>query len=265
MRQVLCVDNISFGYNKSLLYDGLSFALPEGSFTAILGPNGVGKSTVIKNICALLPMRAGRILFCGRDVTALSVRELAKGMAVVNQQNDISFDFTVEETVFMGRLPHMQPWERESAKDREAVRKALAMTNCAPLAGRLITTLSGGERQRALLARALAQEPLLLLLDEPTSHLDIKHRLEIMSILAQLNKKGMTIAAVLHDINLAMQFADQALLLNEGRLEACGPPHEVLTPENINRVYQVRTELAQTSDGARHLLPLSGGGEESNI
>ena len=260
MRQILSVENISFAYNKRLLYEGLSFSLPEGSFTAILGPNGVGKSTVIKNISALLPVRNGRILFLGRDVAAFSAWELARGMAVVNQHNDAGFDFTVEEMVFMGRTPHRQPWEREKPKDREAVRGALSMTNCTSLAGRLITTLSGGERQRAFLARALAQEPQLLLLDEPTSHLDIKHRLEMMSILAELKKKGMTIFAVLHDINLANQFADKALLFHEGRLLACGPPKEILTPRNISLVYQVRTEQVLTSDGARHLLPLFGHG-----
>ena len=142
MRQILSVENISFGYSKQLLYEGLSFALPEGSFTAILGPNGVGKSTIVKNISALLPVKTGRIFFLGRDLAAFSARELARGMAVVNQNNDIGFDFTVEETVFMGRMPHRQPWERETPKDREAVCAALDMTNCASLAGRLITTLS---------------------------------------------------------------------------------------------------------------------------
>lgn len=238
----LRVDGLACGYGNGLVLRGVSFTLERGSFTGVLGPNGSGKTTLLRVLCRVLVPRRGHVLLDGHDLSRFPRRELARRVAMVGPDWRPQFEFTVAEVVALGRIPHLGPWSGESPADRRAVERALELTGTGPLAGRLLGSLSEGERQRVMIARALAQEPSLLLLDEPTSHLDISHQVQVLSLLHGLTRGGvggggLTVLAVMHDLNLAAAWCDRLLLLHEGRVFAAGSPEEVLTPEVIRRVY----------------------------
>ncbi|MGI5891875.1 MAG: ABC transporter ATP-binding protein [Bacillota bacterium] len=253
---LLQVENVSFGYGEKAVLRQISFNLSQGDFLAVVGPNGCGKTTLLHTISAALKPQQGRIMMDGQDISLLSEKQISQQMAFVSQSETVIFDFSVEEVIYMGRLPHLPFWGKEGQQDELIVQKALQMTNTCHLRERLITNLSGGERQRVLIARALAQEPRLLLLDEPTSHLDILHQLELMDILQKLNHSGMTVVAALHDLNLALRFATKVLLMAEGRIIALGRPEEVLSGQNIRRVYGVEVQMLQAADGRTNIIPL---------
>jgi iron complex transport system ATP-binding protein len=205
----------------------------EGEFVALVGPNGCGKSTLMRTIYRALRPSAGLISVDGDDVHGLSWRESARRTAVVAQETPAELDFTVGEVVLMGRTPY----ERAAAADEQRCARALDRVGLAGAAERVYATLSGGEKQRALIARALVQETRLLLLDEPTSHLDIRHQLEILHLVREL---GVATLAVLHDLNQAAAFCDRLYVMSAGRILVGGPPAHVLTPELISQVYGVR-------------------------
>lgn len=252
----LVLDSLTCRYGSRTALDALSLRVERGEFVAVVGPNGSGKSTLLRAVAGAIRPAAGRVLLDGREVHSLRGRERARQMAVVAQETSIEFDFTVEETVQMGRLSHQGPLGRESEADRLAVQQALELTGTIDLAGRAITRISGGERQRVILARALAQEPRLLLLDEPTAHLDLAFQTEIFDLVRSLNREqGLTVVAVLHDLNLAALYADRVVMLRGGETFADGPPRSVITEKNVAAVFgrPVRV-IPHPEDGSPHVV-----------
>lgn len=227
---------LSYSFDRPVL-NGISLQFHSSAFTAILGPNGAGKSTLVKIISRWYRPQSGEVSIKGNSLAQLNQRELAQLLAVVEQENSFGADITVRELVALGRLPHQSFLAEESEQDHRAIDNALQKTGMSAFATRPLSTLSGGERQRARIAAALAQETEILLLDEPTSHLDIKHQLELLRLLKSLVMGGLTVITVLHDINLAALFCDQIALLSAGRVVKVGTPQEVLTSDEIERVY----------------------------
>jgi iron complex transport system ATP-binding protein len=233
----LTAQNLIFRYRDKNILDGLSLDIEQGSFVSIIGPNGSGKSTLLKNIAAELIPQQGIVLLENRDIFKIRKKTLAQTMAVVPQESGGDFAFSVADTVLMGRMPHQKRFQGDSEQDLAIIREAMELTNTWHLRDRLITELSGGEKQRVIVARALAQQPRLLLLDEPTSHLDIQHQLELLELLERLNKaRGLTVIAVLHDLNLAARFSrnNSAEQRKNSRLRTAGAGPE---PENIREKF----------------------------
>jgi iron complex transport system ATP-binding protein len=237
---VVEVDGVECRYGSVKVLEDVSLAVKEGDFVGVLGPNGSGKTTLIKSISRVLKPHKGAILLNGADIYSLKEVEVARQMAVVPQDSSVGFSFTALDIVLMGRNPHMTRFQMESTKDIAIARKAMQLTNTWHLAERPITELSGGERQRVIIARALAQEPTVLLLDEPMTHLDINNQLEIMDLVKQLcAEEGLIVLAVFHDLNLAARYCTSAILLKNGRIFSAGSLDVVLTSENIKNVFRV--------------------------
>ncbi len=228
--------------------EGVSMEVPDGSLYAVLGPNGSGKSTLLKALLGVLPVSAGAARVDGRDASAWPRRELARAVGVVPQAETIAFPLTVREMVAMGRYPWLGPVGAEGEKDRAAIARALEHCDVSDLAGRDVMTLSGGELQRVRIARALAQEPRALVLDEPTASLDIRHEMAILELLRSSADEGMTVLVVTHSLDLAARFADRMLLLADGRVTAEGPPATVMESAVLEAVY--RWPLAVAPDPA---------------
>ena len=246
----LHAENASAAIAGRLIIDGVSIKVGAGSLTALIGPNGAGKSTLIRVLSGVSKPTDGRVLFNGADWNDTPRRERARLVALVEQDPTTDLAITVRDTVALGRTPYSGLFGGESAGDRASVDAALAATQTAQFADRDLSTLSGGERQRVQLARALAQQPQLLLLDEPTSHLDIGAQLEVMHVLRMLANDGLAVLTALHDLNLAAH-ADQVVVLAAGRVVAAGAPAAVLTSELIGEVYGVTaTVLAHPATGA---------------
>jgi len=237
----LDVLGVECAYGAVKVIDGMTFSIGQGCFAGIIGPNGSGKSTLLRCISRTLKPVRGTVLLQGESLYKMSPREVARKMAVVPQETAVNFPFTVEEIIMMGRSPHLGRFQAEGKRDYEITSRSMDLTNTRHLAGRQITAISGGERQRVIIAKALAQEPELILLDEPTSHLDINQQVEILSLLQRLNREGgLTVLAVFHDLNLAAQFCDLMILMHGGKAYRVGKPDEVLTAENIEEVYGTR-------------------------
>ncbi|GAB6137058.1 heme ABC transporter ATP-binding protein [Halanaerobaculum tunisiense] len=238
MSTKLEVDKLSYKYDNFEVLQEVSFSVAQGGFIGLIGPNGSGKSTLLKNMNSILHPDGGKVYLDDFDLQNLDKKEIAKKLAVVPQNTNVNFDFTVEEIVLMGRAPYIGRFESESIEDYEIVKEALELTNTLELAERPVSQLSGGERQRVILARSLAQQPEVLLLDEPTSNLDINYQLEIMNLLKKFNREyELTVIVVLHDLNLASEYCDKLLLLQDGKIYAHGSPEEIITAENIENVY----------------------------
>ncbi|MFN3346875.1 MAG: ABC transporter ATP-binding protein, partial [Candidatus Bipolaricaulaceae bacterium] len=233
------IRGLSLAYSAVPVLDGVDLAVQEGEILAVVGPNGAGKSTLLRAISGALRPQKGVIYLDFRVVWDFSARERAQKLAMVEQGAQPAFDLTVQELVELGRLPHLGRLQGFRAADAAAVAQALAFTGLAHLAHRRWSELSGGERQRALLAMALAQEPEVLLLDEPTAHLDVAHQIELMQLITGFAGKGGTAILALHDLNLAAAFAHRVALLCRGRLLACGTPAEVLTPALLREAFGV--------------------------
>ncbi|HEY7527437.1 MAG TPA: ABC transporter ATP-binding protein [Candidatus Limnocylindria bacterium] len=233
---------------------GIDLELRAGELLALLGPNGSGKTTLLRLLSGALRPEAGAVEVASRPVGEWPRLALARQVAVLPQHLELPEGFRVAELVAMGRAPHARRLFGSTAEDERAVERALQDADALDLADRYPHELSGGERQRVLVAMALAQEPRLLLLDEPTLHLDLAHQVALLQRLRQLHaQRKLTVLAVLHDLNLAAAFAPRVVLLDDGRVAADGPPGEVLTPETIQRVFGVATEPVVTQDGRRHL------------
>lgn len=236
---ILETKNITFGYKTKKILDDISFSVQESDLLGIIGPNGAGKTTLFKTITRLLKPWNGKIFLNGNDISSLSTRDVARTVATMPQFLEVPFSFTVEEFVKMGRYPFKNKFESLNRHDFEAIENALSLTDTLPLRERLILELSGGERQRVVLAQALCQEPKLLLLDEPTAHLDIGHQIEILDLIKKLSKQNkLTVIVVLHDLNLASEYCNKIALLNNGKLFRYGGPEQVLTYQNIEEVYK---------------------------
>jgi iron complex transport system ATP-binding protein len=238
----LKIDNVDCFYDSVKILENISFSVSTGTFLGILGPNGSGKTTLLKSISRVLKPRKGAIALNSVDIYDMKTTEVAKQMAVVPQESAMGFSFTVLEVVLMGRTPHLSRLQREAAKDYAIAKRAMEYTRTWSFADRLITELSGGERQRVIIARALTQEPAILLLDEPTSHLDICNQLDIMDLLKQLcTEKKMLIVGVFHDFNLAARYCDSIIMLKQGKVVAAGSVMDTLTRENIKEVFGIDT------------------------
>jgi cobalamin transport system ATP-binding protein len=240
----LSLRDVSFAYEAVRVVDGIDLDVRAGERLAILGPNGAGKSTVLRLLAGTLTPDAGRVLLDGADIRSLRGAARAQRIAFVPQETRVAFDFTVLEIVLMGRSPRLGLLGIEGAHDLEIARQALAFTDTTALAERPISHLSSGERQRVLLARALAQEPDTILLDEPTAFLDLGHQVRIHRLLGGLHRdRGTTVVFVSHDLNLAARYADRIVLLAAGRILQDGPPLQVLNPEAIRAAYGVEIRL----------------------
>ena len=243
---VIKIKNISWAYNGTKVLDNVSLNIKPGTFTGILGPNGAGKTTLLKLILNLLQAEKNSILIKGKDIRIYSRKSLAKIEAYVPQSVKIDFNFTVEQVVMMGRTPFLGRFDRESSNDIKIAEWAMKETGVLELKEKLITHLSGGELQRVVIARALTQEPTILALDEPTSHLDIHHQINILSIIRSLAKrKSLTIVAVLHDVNHALEYCDNLFLLNQGKIVNSGSPEKVITPEIMEEVYNLNVKITK--------------------
>jgi iron complex transport system ATP-binding protein len=235
---------------------GVSLAVQAGTVHAVLGPNGSGKTTLLRVAVGVLPPRAGTAALLGRPAVQWARRELARTVGVVTQREDNLFPQRVRDTVLLGRYPHLSPWGAERAEDHAAVARALERCDVRHLADRWIWTLSGGEYQRVRLARALAQEPRLLVLDEPTANLDVRHEMELFELMRALaDRDGLAVVLITHHVNLAARFADRALLLSAGQPAGDGPPAAVLTRETVERVFAWPVTIAPF-EGHPQVIPL---------
>jgi len=239
------VDDLCAGYGGKDIIEEITFSAGKGGFIGIIGPNGSGKTTLLKAISRVLDVSGGVVTLEGRALTDFGQKELARTVGVVPQETAMNFSYTVADIVMMGRFPHKERFAKEDAEDYRIALNAMEVTNVAHLADRLVTDISGGERQRVIIARALAQQPKVILLDEATAHLDINHQVEILSIVRDLGE-NVTKIGVFHDLNLAAEFCDKIVLMAEGRIRAIGTPAEVLTMERLRDGYGI-TAMVQTN------------------
>lgn len=246
---MITAEGVSFAYDGAPVLDGVTLEVRRGEIVALVGPNGSGKTTLLRHLSGLLKPHRGAVYLDFQNLHSLSPRELARRLGVVEQGPSAGFDFTVWKLVELGRIPHLGRLGRFRKEDEAAVRRALALTGISGLAHRPLSTLSGGERQRAFLAVALAQEPQALLLDEPTSHLDVDHQLQIMEIIRGLAASGLAVAMAIHDLNLAAAYATRVALLHRGRIVAWGPPEETLTPANLSKAFNARFHVRRGPEG----------------
>jgi iron complex transport system ATP-binding protein len=238
--------------------DSVTMLVPRGTFYAVLGPNGSGKSTLLRALLGMVPHAAGQAHVSGRLVSDWDRRALAREAGVVTQSESLAFPITVRELVAMGRYPYLGALQSERPTDIEAISEAMRMCDIENLAQRFLSTLSGGEIQRTRMARALAQEPNLLVLDEPTASLDVRHEMEILELLRASADRGMTIFLITHHLDLAARFADRLLLLDRGRVAAEGEPGEVLQEETLQRVYEWPIAVSRDpATGVPRVTPLS--------
>ncbi len=252
---MIAVKNFSCGYGKNVVIKNINLDVSAGQFVGLIGPNGSGKTTLIRGISGFIPPRTGVVMLDGRPIDKKDRKTLATRVAVVTQSDEDPVSFSVEEFVLMGRVPHWKGFQLlETLEDHQIAEKAMTLSGIRHLRNRAMGALSGGERQLASLARALAQEPEVLLLDEPTAHLDIGHQFQIMDLLRELNAEGLTIVAVLHDLNLASFYCQHLILLHEGCVRREGSPRDVLTEEIINEVYQTSIEVREDPNRSLPLI-----------
>jgi len=260
----LKIDRVQFYYEARKVLDEISFEAGEGEFIGLIGPNGSGKTTLLKIIDGILKPRVGSVYLDCKRISELDPKELARELAMVPQTADLSFDLKVFDVVMMGRYPYLGRLSFEREVDEEKVRFWMKLTNTLHLAERSIREVSGGERQRVLIARALAQEPRILLLDEPTSNLDVCYQIEIMNLLKELVEKlGLTIICAIHDLNLAARYSDKMILINGGRIKGIGRPIEVLTKENLRDVFKIEAKVEYDQDSkSLTIIPIKTIGQE---
>lgn len=241
---MLKLDNIEFSYEKQKILHDINFHLEKNEFIGIIGPNGSGKSTLLKNISKLLDPDKGFIYLDSNLLNDYSYKDLAKKMAVVPQDTDVNFNFSVYDLVMMGRNPYQDRWGRVKEEDKRKVQEALELTDTLKFKDKSIQNLSGGERQRVIIARAIVQEPELLLLDEPTASLDINYQRNIFDLVSDLNEElEMSVLAVSHDLNLISQYCERLILLHQGKIHSIGKVEDVITKENISEVYNTDVDI----------------------
>ena len=256
----ITVKNVRYCYEPPrYALDGVSFDITAGRFCGIIGPNGSGKTTLLGCISGHLHPKQGEVCIGGRNVAKLSVREIARRMALVQQHATLEYDFTVGEIVLTGRNPYLKRWQSETEEDYALMNEALNTAGISHLKDRLITTLSGGEWQMMILARALCQKADIMLLDEPVTGLDIRHQVNIMGTVRRLaSERGISVVCVLHDLNLALSYCDQIVLLKGGHVFAQGEPRDVFTKQNIESVYGSSVHILE-KDGQTFILPVMNG------
>lgn len=254
-------EQLTLGYGTHVVAKDLTVAIPDGEFTAIIGPNGCGKSTLLRTLSRLMKPTGGSVWLDGQQIHSLATKEVARRVGLLAQNASAPGDISVAELVARGRYPHQPMFTRWREEDRRAVSNAMQATNIADLADQPVDTLSGGQRQRAWIAMVLAQETAIMLLDEPTTWLDISHQIDLLELLSELNReKGYTLAAVLHDLNQACRYATHLIALREGKIVAQGAPAAIVTPGLIEAVYGIRCMIIE--DPVAHtplVVPLGRG------
>lgn len=257
---MLKAENLTAGYGDGFHIRDISFQIGAGDFTGIIGPNGSGKTTLLKAFTKVLKPAAGRILLDSEDIRNVGFREAARKFAVVPQAVEAGF-ISVEDYVLMGRIPYYGRFQLfEGSRDREIAEEYMELTGVSGLRGKFMSEVSGGERQLAAIARALTQEPDILFLDEPTSHLDIKHQVEILDLLSEMNSsRGITVVCVLHDLNLAGEYCSGLVLMDGGGIYKTGKPKEVLIYKTIEKVYDTVVVVTENPvSGKPYVVPVSG-------
>ncbi|WP_082581164.1 ABC transporter ATP-binding protein [Leifsonia sp. Root227] len=227
----------TLGYDGRVISDGIDVAIPAGSFTVIVGPNAGGKSTLLRGLARLLKPSSGQVLLDGRDIHGMRTKEVARRLGLLPQTSLAPDGITVADLVARGRHPHQSTFQQWTRADQDAVRDAMLATGITELSARRVDELSGGQRQRAWVALALAQQTGILLLDEPTTFLDIAHQFELLELFRGLNEEGRTLVAVLHDLNQASRYASHIIAMNDGRVVAQGTPEEVITADLVHDVF----------------------------
>lgn len=251
----LRAEKVTLGYDQRVITEGLSVDIPDHSFTVVVGPNACGKSTLLRALARLLKPAQGRVLLDGRAIGTRPAKEVARTLGLLPQSSVAPDGITVSALVARGRYPHQGLLRQWSAEDERIVEESMAATGVAPLAGRRVDELSGGQRQRVWIAMALAQQTPLLLLDEPTTYLDIQHQLDVLDLCAHLHEEGgRTLVAVLHDLNQAARYATHLVAMRDGRIEAQGPPREVITAELVERVFGVRCRIIEDPESGTPLV-----------
>jgi iron complex transport system ATP-binding protein len=256
---VLEAKNLSLGFAQKNVIEDLNLCIEKGKILSILGPNGSGKSTLLRALSRNMKPDSGAVYLNGEDIYKINSRSVARQMAVLPQTPQAPGDITVKELVEYGRFPHQNWWQGRTAEDGMLIAWALEQTGMVEMAGRAVSTLSGGERQRAWIAMALAQKPGILLLDEPTTYLDICHQLEVMELLGDLNQKhGITVVMVLHDINHAAKYSDCIIILKKGNIFAMGQPQAVLTAHTLREVFSVEADIWLDAEHGKPVLVARG-------
>jgi iron complex transport system ATP-binding protein len=256
---VLEAKSLSLGFAQKNVIEDLNLCIEKGKILSILGPNGSGKSTLLKALSRNMKPDSGAVYLNGEDIYKINSRSVARQMAVLPQTPQAPGDITVKELVEYGRFPHQNWWQGRTAEDGMLIAWALEQTGMVEMAGRAVSTLSGGERQRAWIAMALAQKPGILLLDEPTTYLDICHQLEVMELLGDLNQKhGITVVMVLHDINHAAKYSDCIIILKKGNIFAMGQPQAVLTAHTLREVFSVEADIWLDAEHGKPVLVARG-------
>ena len=244
------IDNLAFAYDSRVIFNDLSVSFPQGGFCSVLGPNGSGKTTLLKCIVGLLKPDRGVVTLHGKALSEYKMMDLAREIAYVPQYQDIVFDISVFDYVMLGRNPYQTPWEMQRAEDKEIVEAMLQKCNVWHYRDSLMQALSGGERQRVMVARAMAQQTGIMLLDEPLANIDVTHKFEIMDILRELNEERQTsILIILHDLPIAKAYSKQVLLLKEGKMLHFGDTDAVLTEENIRSCFDLTERYAVSEEG----------------
>jgi iron complex transport system ATP-binding protein len=259
MEHAITVDNVSHAFDGRTILHDLQFQVEAGRFFIIIGPNGSGKTTLLKILAGLLPLQSGHLEILTRPMSSYSPRNLARRIAYVPQSVPVEFPFTVTQVVLMGRAPHLGLLGFESEADLTLARRAMAFTDVDKLADRRLDQLSGGEQQRVFIARAICQQPSVILLDEPTAALDMAHQVRVMDLMERLkSQEGVTVVMVSHDLNLAAMYADQILLMDNGHMACLGTPQEVLQFNRLETVYGCTVLVDQSPLGHYprvHLVP----------
>lgn len=254
MKSLVHINNINFSYDGKEILKGITLDFNKGKFYSIIGPNGCGKTTLIKNISRILSTNKSTVFIDSKDLTSISSKEVAKILASVPQNIHINYEFKVYDVVMMGRVPHKGRFEGYNDEDKEIVEIAMKKADVWKLKDKLVTELSGGELQRVIAARALAQDTDIILLDEPTSHLDLQYQIEFLKIFKDICNDKVVIA-VLHDLNLVSLFSDEIIMLKDGKVIDIGEANKVMTRENIKKVYNIDVEI-YNDNNKRYILPI---------
>lgn len=260
------VESLTARYGDTIVLQDLNFHIVQGELIGLLGPNGSGKTTLLHCLSRVVPLHAGKIVISGRDLAAYSARELARVEASVPQRLEISFPFKCIEVVLMGRYPYQRDFGTNSEDDLSKAMEAMGLTDTVDLAQRRINEVSGGEAQRVIIARALAQEAAIMLLDEATANLDVAHKIQMFDLFSRMNQRGGTFICALHDLNLAALYCQRLIFLKEGHICIDGPTLETFTAENLSNIYQTEVKVIEHPDtGAPQAMfvPSKGSGQQS--
>jgi iron complex transport system ATP-binding protein len=255
----ISINNLNHSYGQTQVLKGISIDFNDDRFITVVGPNGSGKTTFIKKLLRNYSLNKKTIYLDQKDIVTYSSKNYATKVAAVPQNTDIRYDFTVEEIVLMGRTPYVERFKGETSNDHAIVNRVLEETDLLPLKNRSFLTLSGGEKQRVIIARALAQEPEVLILDEPINHLDISHKVKIMKLIKKLSvEKEIVVITILHDLNFSLKYSNQCILLKDGKIYNNGHPNDVLTKKNISDVYDVNVEILEYNNHEKLIvLPIA--------